>query len=110
VSLRGTHSNEHSLSIDSLTEQLLRRPLLDEDAVRHRKEAPDTSVGSRRDVKARILQRLGVLVDQAVKDGRILGLKTIRSAVEAPREACESEVGLRWDPVRVAVLLREVWR
>ena len=64
-----THAYEHSLSIDFFAEQLLRRQLLDEDIIQNRKEAPDSSVGSGRDIEARILQRLGVLVDQTIEDG-----------------------------------------
>lgn len=105
---RWTYPNQRPLSIDPLLTQLHRRQILYEHPVRHRQEAPDPYIRARRSGEAGILQRLRVLVDQAVEDGGVLRLEAVGGAVEAAGVGGEGEVGLGGDPVGVAVLFGEV--
>lgn len=103
-----TYPYQYPLPVYSLFVELDGRGILDENTVRHRQEGPDSLVRHRGDIEAGILQGLGVLVDQAAEDRRVLRLEAVRGPVEAAGVRGKCKVGLRWDPICVSVLLRQV--
>lgn len=105
-----TYTNECPPPIDPLLIQLHRWKILNEDTIGHRQETPDALICRGRGEEASVLQGLSVLVDQAVEDRGVLSLEAIGRAIEATSVRSEGKVRLSRDPVRVAVLLWEIWR
>lgn len=79
----GTYAYQCPPPVDAALVKLRRRSVLDEDTISHGQKGPDACVGCCGDVEAGVLQRLSVLVDQTIEDGRVLRLEAVRGSVEA---------------------------